>query len=283
MNTWQKMAAQEYGFYANVNPQVDHPRWSQARERRLPDFLANDGREMFNGYGDRCEPVHGHGSAQELLKPITILKAAALRRGAHPRRGARVRLLRSRRDLNDLTPIPATTSPTRPARGRSAARHLAHRDAAAAAHRVERADQAAADARPVRLLLRHAAHADVGGLRPLLRRRRFMVEDVVKRPFITVGMATFLILLALAVTSNRFSIGARSQVADAASPRLRRGDRRRDALLVAGEGRHDRAAPMGFRLCPAVRVSLVVGIQAAAGDEAGRSKGKVKGKAGERS
>ena len=37
--TWESIAANEYGFYANVNPQVDHPRWSQARERRLPSGL----------------------------------------------------------------------------------------------------------------------------------------------------------------------------------------------------------------------------------------------------
>ena len=52
--TWNKMAPQEYGFYANVNPQVDHPRWSQASERRIgAGVLA--GRQdtlMFNGYGD---------------------------------------------------------------------------------------------------------------------------------------------------------------------------------------------------------------------------------------
>src|SRR5688572_1754210 len=38
MNTWQEMAASEYGFYANVNPDVDHPRWSQARERRIGEI-----------------------------------------------------------------------------------------------------------------------------------------------------------------------------------------------------------------------------------------------------
>jgi sulfoxide reductase catalytic subunit YedY len=53
-STWNKMAPQEYGFYANVNPQVDHPRWSQASERRIgAGVLA--GRQdtlMFNGYGE---------------------------------------------------------------------------------------------------------------------------------------------------------------------------------------------------------------------------------------
>jgi sulfoxide reductase catalytic subunit YedY len=50
LNTWQRMASHEYGFYANVNPNVDHPRWSQARERRLPSLLQNTPTRMFNGY-----------------------------------------------------------------------------------------------------------------------------------------------------------------------------------------------------------------------------------------
>jgi sulfoxide reductase catalytic subunit YedY len=49
VNTWNKMAPDEYGFYANVNPHVDHPRWSQARERRLGEFLKRP-TLMFNGY-----------------------------------------------------------------------------------------------------------------------------------------------------------------------------------------------------------------------------------------
>jgi len=47
--TWQAMAAREYGFYANVNPEVDHPRWSQRRERRLGELWKRD-TLMFNGY-----------------------------------------------------------------------------------------------------------------------------------------------------------------------------------------------------------------------------------------
>jgi len=57
-NTWQIMAPQEYGFYANVNPNVDHPRWSQARERRLPSFIANHRTEMFNGYADQVASLY---------------------------------------------------------------------------------------------------------------------------------------------------------------------------------------------------------------------------------
>jgi sulfoxide reductase catalytic subunit YedY len=53
--SWQELAPQEYGFYANVNPEVSHPRWSQAYERRLPSSLFNPNRvktQMFNGYGE---------------------------------------------------------------------------------------------------------------------------------------------------------------------------------------------------------------------------------------
>jgi sulfoxide reductase catalytic subunit YedY len=50
--TWAVMAPQEYGFYANVNPQVDHPRWSQATERRLPGLFKNTPTQMFNGYSE---------------------------------------------------------------------------------------------------------------------------------------------------------------------------------------------------------------------------------------
>ncbi len=47
--TWNKAAPNEYGFYANVNPEVDHPRWSQARERRIGEFFKHK-TLMFNGY-----------------------------------------------------------------------------------------------------------------------------------------------------------------------------------------------------------------------------------------
>ncbi len=49
MNSWQLAASNEYGFYSNVNPNVDHPRWSQAKERRLGEFFKRP-TLMFNGY-----------------------------------------------------------------------------------------------------------------------------------------------------------------------------------------------------------------------------------------
>ena len=53
MVSWEKAAPQEYGFYSNVNPNVDHPRWSQATERRLGEGGLLDKKRktlMFNGY-----------------------------------------------------------------------------------------------------------------------------------------------------------------------------------------------------------------------------------------
>ncbi|NWL75399.1 protein-methionine-sulfoxide reductase catalytic subunit MsrP [Pseudomonas taiwanensis] len=53
--TWQSIAPEEYGFYSNVNPEVDHPRWSQAHERRLPSGLFSPNivpTRMFNGYDE---------------------------------------------------------------------------------------------------------------------------------------------------------------------------------------------------------------------------------------
>jgi len=57
LNTWQESQAQEYGFYANVNPAVDHPRWSQATERRIGEFLRRK-TLMFNGYGDQVASLY---------------------------------------------------------------------------------------------------------------------------------------------------------------------------------------------------------------------------------
>jgi sulfoxide reductase catalytic subunit YedY len=56
-NTWWLMAPGEYGFYGNVNPSVDHPRWSQAKERRLGDFFRRD-TLPFNGYASEVAGLY---------------------------------------------------------------------------------------------------------------------------------------------------------------------------------------------------------------------------------
>jgi sulfoxide reductase catalytic subunit YedY len=55
--TWNISNSREYGFYSNVNPNVDHPRWSQAKERRLGEFLRRP-TLMFNGYGDQVASMY---------------------------------------------------------------------------------------------------------------------------------------------------------------------------------------------------------------------------------
>ena len=56
-NSWEIAAPREYGFYANVNPEVNHPRWSQATERRLGRFFRQD-TEMFNGYSAQVAQMY---------------------------------------------------------------------------------------------------------------------------------------------------------------------------------------------------------------------------------
>jgi sulfoxide reductase catalytic subunit YedY len=55
--TWSRSAPHEYGFYANVNPDVDHPRWSQARERRIGEFFRRK-TLPFNGYADEVAGLY---------------------------------------------------------------------------------------------------------------------------------------------------------------------------------------------------------------------------------
>ena len=58
--SWNMAAAREYGFYANVNPEVSHPRWSQARERRIGAGLFANKKEtlLFNGYGEQVAHLY---------------------------------------------------------------------------------------------------------------------------------------------------------------------------------------------------------------------------------
>ncbi|HEX7289108.1 MAG TPA: protein-methionine-sulfoxide reductase catalytic subunit MsrP, partial [Candidatus Angelobacter sp.] len=58
--TWNIMAPDEYGFYSNVNPHKDHPRWSQATERRIGGslFAAKQPTLMFNGYADQVASLY---------------------------------------------------------------------------------------------------------------------------------------------------------------------------------------------------------------------------------
>ena len=58
--SWEMAASNEYGFYANVNPKISHPRWSQARERRIGSgvFASKQPTQMFNGYGEQVAHLY---------------------------------------------------------------------------------------------------------------------------------------------------------------------------------------------------------------------------------
>ncbi len=60
LNTWQQVLPREYGFFSNVNPEVDHPRWSQATERRIGGglFAKRQDTLMFNGYADQVAGLY---------------------------------------------------------------------------------------------------------------------------------------------------------------------------------------------------------------------------------
>ncbi len=57
VSAWTKAAPNEYGFYSNVNPNVDHPRWSQANERRIGEFFKRP-TLMYNGYGEQVASMY---------------------------------------------------------------------------------------------------------------------------------------------------------------------------------------------------------------------------------
>jgi sulfoxide reductase catalytic subunit YedY len=59
-SSWEKAAPNEYGFFANVNPEVDHPRWSQKRERRIGAgaFASKVPTRKFNGYGEQVASLY---------------------------------------------------------------------------------------------------------------------------------------------------------------------------------------------------------------------------------
>jgi sulfoxide reductase catalytic subunit YedY len=58
VSSWQRAYPQAYGFYANVNPAVDHPNWSQATETRLPSLFKSTKTVLFNGYGDQVASLY---------------------------------------------------------------------------------------------------------------------------------------------------------------------------------------------------------------------------------
>src|SRR3546814_18888797 len=81
--SWNKANPQEYGFYSNVNPDVDHPRWSQGRERRIGEF-AKRRTLMFNGYGSAVAPLSAGMDLKRFFRneKAGLAEAAAVRRAS---------------------------------------------------------------------------------------------------------------------------------------------------------------------------------------------------------
>ena len=74
--TWNITNPHEYGFYSNVNPTVDHPRWSQAKEVRLPGFFKNLATQMFNGYGDQVASLYNWHGPEVNITEIEFLSGS---------------------------------------------------------------------------------------------------------------------------------------------------------------------------------------------------------------
>jgi 7,8-dihydro-6-hydroxymethylpterin dimethyltransferase len=72
VGSWERMQPREYGFYSNVNPEVHHPRWSQARERRVGEFFRRR-TLMFNGYADQVASLY---TGMDLKKNYYVARAA---------------------------------------------------------------------------------------------------------------------------------------------------------------------------------------------------------------
>ena len=181
---WNKAAPQEYGFYSNVNPEVDHPRWSQATERRIGEFRRRE-TLMFNGYAPGGGALRGDGSQEAVL--VTRRGRVALKVAVWARlpRAARVAPLPRGHRRSDRQPDQLHHQLA----GRLDAAHPAREpghDAAAAALRLVVAGDAAPAARPVRVLLR-LLHFAVWLVLDHFFAWGQMGADIVKRPYITVG------------------------------------------------------------------------------------------------
>ena len=168
--TWNISNPHEYGFYSNVNPQVDHPRWSQATERRLGEFAQAPHPDVQRLRRPGGQPVQRHGPARRtteaMLQQSRWTKVAGVRCCAwRP-----LFWLAWRAWNHDLPPIRSSTSRTSRATGRSASSSSRWPiTPAAQAAAAAGSDPLPAHDRAVRVLLRHACTSSPGSARQVLR------------------------------------------------------------------------------------------------------------------
>ena len=202
VSSWQASAPQEYGFYSNVNPDVDHPRWSQARERRIGEFFKRK-TLMFNGYADQVAGLYAGMDLQEVLltavRGARLLKPLDLRR----RHSARWRISRSGRGRARLgaNPIETITHSTG-ALDAAVPAHHAGRDPAPPADRLERrhprSGGCSASSRSSTVRCTCVTYVWLDQFFDWAA----IVKDVAKRPFITAGFSAYVLLVPLALTST---------------------------------------------------------------------------------
>ena len=231
--TWNRAAPDEYGFYANVNPAVDHPRWSQATRaphRRVPAapdaavqrLRASRWPRLYAGMDLRAELLSRCRRAAGRCPGSSRASSSARSSRSRPSRGAA-----ARGELG-ANPIAAGAQPARPARAdlprRRRSRARRSRRSSAGPGRSGSAGCSASSPSSTPLL--HVA--TYAGLDQLLDWRAIW-EDVTKRKFIFVGFAAFVLLVPLAVTSTQRRAQAAGLRALEAPPpaRVRRADARR--------------------------------------------------------
>ena len=200
-NTWQVMAPSEYGFYANVNPAVSHPRWSQAQASGASASSSGARRCRSTDTPTRSRRCTRDGPEKELLKPIVLLKRIIFAAALIPAAALIVDALHGQLTANPIDYITDTT-------GDWALRLLMITLCITPIRRITGWNPIIQPRRMLGLFSFFYAtlHFLTWSVLDWFFDFRQMGSDIVMRPFITLGMATFLMLLALAVTSTKASI-----------------------------------------------------------------------------
>ena len=258
-NTWQVANPDEYGFYANVNPEVDHPRWTQASERRIGQFRRQK-TLMFNGYADQVAKLYaGHGSEEEFLTKARVSgfrvqwgKVGVFCLGA----GSPGAALPGASRRTGSARIQFASSRFKPGCGRCAfsrsrcrSRRCGARPGGMASRNIDACSGCSrSSTRRVHLSMWAGvdwffAWGDMG-------------QEIVKHKYILIGM------LDLADHASpgdhvdqRLGAPAGKALGEIASPGVRRGDHRHDPLSVGGEEGHVLPARLPRRVRAATRVS----------------------------
>jgi sulfoxide reductase catalytic subunit YedY len=203
--TWSQEGPSEYGFYANVNPEVDHPRWSQARERRIGE-LTKRPTLFLNGYADEVASLYRGMDLRRYFWPCSRRRGRAASPTSRWSRSVCCRSRRSRSARRARTlganPVETITHAT----GQWALRLLLATLAITPLRRVSRAGPSSRPGGAARASSRSATPRSIS--RPSSCSASgldlsALGEEVAERPYVTLGFTALLLLTPLAVTSTR--------------------------------------------------------------------------------